>query len=137
MEAGPLPGGANVWSLEPGDWRRRCEDLLVLRIALSRHSDCYRIVIFLLPIGDDSRSRQFPRTIQGCRRRLKHWRHDRKSIGPRRPAALPTRKAQGLGGGRHCFRLSFTMRVVADRTCNYSPKLSANDDRRSGAIAEA
>src|SRR6266446_4143432 len=53
MEAGPLPGGANVWSLEPGDWRRRCEDLLVLRIALSRHSDCYRIVIFLLPIGDD------------------------------------------------------------------------------------
>src|SRR6516162_3968519 len=57
--------------------------------------------------------------------RLSRWRHDGKPIGPRRPAALPTSKAQRMGMAPVVFRLLFTMRVVADRACNYSPRLSA------------
>jgi hypothetical protein len=33
--------------------------------------------------------------------------------------------AQRMGDGSIVFRLLFTMRVVADQACNYSPELSA------------
>ena len=131
------------WSLARGHWRRRCGDLLARGSPVSPRFDCYLIVIFLGPVGDDSRSRQSPRTTQGCSRRLRHWRNEENRLSPRRSTALPTRstalptrKAQGLVAAAIVFRLLFTIRVVADRTCNYSPKLSAKDDRRSGAVAK-
>src|SRR5262249_15740860 len=53
--------------------------------------------------------------------------------GPRRPAAPPTSKGQVVEMARGVFRLLFTMRVVGDRTRNYSPRLSAKADRGSAA----
>jgi len=52
-----LAAWANVWSRAPGHGDGR-GDMLALRIAGFPHFDCYLIVIFLGPVGDESRSRQ-------------------------------------------------------------------------------
>ena len=131
MEAGSLPGWANVWSPEPGYWRR-VGDLLAPRIILSRHFDCYRIVIFLGPSATPPKS-AVPRTIQGCRRRLRYWRHKKKRLGPHPRLRDRQTRCKGRRGGRHCFRLILTMRVVADQGLQLQPKVEREDDRRQRA----
>ena len=124
MKPSPLRVGRTFCRLEPGNSRRRRGGFVASRIAV------LRILLVIACYFSSVRRRRQPklavlRTTQGCRRRLRHWRHDGKSIGPRHPAAPPTVEGRGLRVAAVVFRLLFTMRVVADRTCNYSPRLSA------------
>src|SRR5262245_31404038 len=125
-------GVAERWSREPGYGDVR-GDVLALRIAGFLHFDCYLIVIFLGAHRRREPQSAALRTTPDCRRRLTSWRHRESRLGPARTCAAEKKKFHGLGGGRHCFSLWFTMRVVADRACNHSPKLSAKGDRWRGA----
>src|SRR5262249_28599512 len=129
-------GVAERWSREPGYGDVR-GDVLGLRIAGFLHFDCYLIVIFLGAHRRREPQSAALRTTPDCRRRLTSCRHRESRLGPARTCAAEKKKFHGLGGGRHCFSLWFTMRVVADRACNHSPKLSAKGDRWRGAPAHA
>src|SRR5262249_45146917 len=135
MDAGSLPGWATfgrarpAMATAPGTCLRCGSPFPVFRLL----SHCY----FLGPIGGESRSRRLCARPQIAGGRLTSWRHDGSRLGPARTCATEKTKVSWLGGGRHCFSLLFTMRAVADRACNHSPKLSAKGDRRRGAPAHA
>src|SRR5262249_44325652 len=136
MDAGSLPGWANVWSRAPryGDGQR---DVLALRIAgfpvFRLLSHCY--------FSWARRRRELQaaalRTTPRLQEEANVLETRRKSIGPSAHLRRREEKVSWLGDGRRCFSLLFTMWVVADRTCNHSPKLSAKDDRRRGVPVHA
>src|SRR6516225_324625 len=96
MDAGSLPGWANVWSREPGhgDGHR---DVLALRIAGFPHFDCYLIVIFLGAHRRREPQSAALRTTPDCRRRLTSWRHDESRLGPTRTCAAEKKKFHDWG----------------------------------------
>src|SRR5262249_41035875 len=121
MDAGSLPGWPNVGRASPA-MATSAGTCLRCGSPVSCISTVISLLFFLGPICDASRSRRL------CARpRLQEEANDletpRKSIGPSAHMRRREEKVSWLGGGRHCFSLLFTMRVVADRACNHSPKL--------------
>src|SRR5262249_45762183 len=103
---------------------------------VSPYFDCYLIVIFLGPSATRAAGGG-PAHDPRLQEEANVLETRRKSIGPSAHLRRREEKVSWLGDGRRCFSLLFTMWVVADRTCNHSPKLSAKDDRRRGVPVHA
>src|SRR5215813_10018934 len=132
----PAAGSANVGRASPA-MATATGTCLRCGSPVSRISTVISLLFFLGPVGDESRSRRTLRTTPDCRRKLTHWRHDGSRVGRGAHLRCREEELQGWGMAALVFRLLFTMRVVADRACNHSPKLSAKGDRRRRAPAQA
>src|SRR5262249_49932205 len=132
MDAGSLPGWANVWSRGPryGDGHR---DVLALRIAgfpvFRLLSHCY--------FSWARRRRELQaaalRTTPDCRRRLTYWRHDESRLGPARTCAAEKKKFHGWGMAAVVFRCCLQCGLWRIPLATTAQK----DDRRRGVPVHA